>query len=205
MNKNLEFDIKEVMDEVKKNSKRNGFTSEFDLQFFIGVAIKKLYKEDVTIVMEYRYPNPTENEEVRQYLDILVIMNDKYYPIELKYKHKGDNIEITEKLKYDLSNQTCTTDHRKKYCDDIKRILRLRETNEMNGFNFEEGYAILLTNYDFKNGGNQKYSLDKNKIKNGIDELGDDKKYCHSEWEDYDKNGKFTYLITTVKKKALHS
>ncbi len=201
MSQKSEFDIENVMKEVKENSLRYGFVSECDFQFIIGVAIMKLYK-DATVVMEYEYPRDTLLKEgERQYIDILVIMNNKYYPIELKYKHKGcEKLQITNDLYCKLTNYSCTTEHRINYCEDIDRLLELRKTKE---FNVAEGYAILLTNYEqFRNktkSGRQqeKYLLYEDEIKDkGVNEIkAKYKEDYYMEWFDFDK---FSYLLTKI-------
>lgn len=199
MSKKTEFNIKDIINKMN----RYNFISEYDLQFIMGVAIKKLYK-NATVAMEYCYSTQNNN---RQYIDIFVIMDNKYYPIELKYKHKGcNNLKITDNLDYNLTNQSCTTEHRQKYCKDIERILNLRNL-KIHNFDFEKGYAILLTNYkpfrDDELGKQQKnYLLHENKIKhNGINEIkAEYKKDYEMEWVDFDKQKQFSYLITTINK-----
>lgn len=204
MRKENEFNIEDVMAKVKELRNGGLFTSERDFQFILGVAIRELYKTAI-VVMEYY--NPSSNENKRQYIDILVIMNNKYYPIELKYKHKKNNIKITDNLDYKLSDETCTTDHRKKYCEDIKRLIEL-QNSQIQNFNFAEGYAILLTNYEqFRNGKlENQYLLSENKIKenNGVNEINKiNEKYKNTydmKWYNFDEQNKFSYLITTIKK-----
>ena len=95
-----EFNINDVMAKVKEL--RIGFTSERDFQFIMGVAIRKLYK-NANVVMEYKYPKKALiNNKERQFVDIMVIINDNWYPIELKYNYKKCDIHITEELKYEL-------------------------------------------------------------------------------------------------------
>ncbi len=191
MSKKSEFNIKNVMEEVEENSLRYGFISECDFQFIIGVAIMKLYK-DATVVMEYKYPEEALLKKDEN-IDILVIMNNKYYPIELKYKHKGcENLKITNDLDYELTNQSCTTEHRINYCDDIDRLLKLRNIKK---FKFAEGYAILLTNceqfrYKRKSGKQQeKYLLYETEIKDkGVNEIkAKYKEDYYMDWFDFGK------------------
>lgn len=207
------FDIEAIMNEVKI-LRECFFTSERDLQFVVGLAIMKKYKKDATVVMEYNPDNKSNQQPFkvkdnhRQYIDILVIMDNKYYPIELKYKHKKQIIKITENLEYVLSNQSCTTNHRERYCEDIERILNLQNKKiKINNFDFAEGYAIFLTNYEQfkeeKTKNQEKYFLSESKIKenNGVKEIN--KKFKNAtydmKWYDYDKKEKFSYLITTIK------
>ena len=198
-----DFSIEEVMSKVQEL--RSGFISECDFQFIMGVAIRDLYKID-DIVMEYKYPDEAIKNNERQYIDILVIMNNKYYPIELKYKHKCNNIEITKNLNYDLSDETCTTDHRKKYFEDIDRLSKLSNV-KIQKFNFAKGYAILLTNYkqfrEEKSKKQQVYSLDQNKINNIKMKINKkcENIICDMKWYDYRDSNEFSYLITTINKK----
>ena len=196
-----EFNIKRVMKTIKEDL-RKGFTSELDFQFIIGATIRDIYK-NATVIMEYKYPKGTlcENKE-RQYVDIMAVINGKWYPIELKYKYKECNINITKELEYKLENHSCKTNHRKKYCMDIIRLLQLRKSD----FKFEEGYAIVLTNYvEFrykKKKCQNRWLLYDENIIDGVKEINEkyDKKMYNMEWEDYDRQKKFSYLITTINK-----
>ena len=198
-----EFNIEKVITTAKELKNGFFFTSERDFQFMVGVAIKTLYK-NATVIMEYRYPGGAliETNE-RQYIDILVIMDDKYYPIELKYKHKGVNVEIAKDLDYELKPETCTTDHRKKYIDDIDRLSKLKNV-KIGEFEFLEGYAVLLTNWEQireeSSKREQKYSLQENEINSLVKKIN---KKCNNaisdmKWYDYDNSKKFSYLITTI-------
>lgn len=198
MTQNKIFDIEEVMKKVE--SLRNGFTVEHDFQFIMGVAIREIYP-NANVIMEYKYPEIEDaTKQKRQYIDILVIMDNKYYPIELKYKHKGEVLCISENIKTELSNQTCTSDHRKHYREDIDRLLSLKETQKTDyipGCNFEEGYAIFLTNYENFQNKQAQDSIDSETLKK-------DKKYkkynIDVEWKPYKTNTSFIYAITTIKK-----
>lgn len=162
-----DFNINKVMDNVKEM--RNGFTLESDFQFVIGSAILDLYKVDV--IMEYnpdqdnidienesKEDNEGNKDKKREYIDIMVIGNDQFIPIELKYKHSQCKVKIKEEKEntgyYKLANQSCRTYHRQKYAEDIKRISEIKTKFKTiknpitNGdMDFKEGYAIFLTNY----------------------------------------------------------
>lgn len=208
-----EFNIKSVMEEVQKI--RTGFTLEGDFQFTLGLAIYKKYKNKVNVIMEYKYPEEALlQKNAKQYIDILVIMNNKWYPIELKYKHsKCDVVFFSDSESiYALENQSCRKNHRQAYVNDIKRLLKCRSTTifdckKNEKIKFGEGYAILLTNYgNFKTKEYSECSLNKNE--KGIEEIKDYKfnKDYNMEWFDYKptdnkdiKKSNFSYLITTIK------
>lgn len=167
-----DFNINKVMDKVKEM--RNGFTLESDFQFVVGRAILDLYNVDV--IMEYnpnqenidienesKEDNEGNKDKKREYIDIMVIGNDQFIPIELKYKHSQCKVKIKEEEKdtgyYKLTNQSCQTYHREKYAEDIERIHKIKEeskiiNNPITGkkMRFKVGYAIFLTNFHhFKN------------------------------------------------------
>ena len=85
------------------------------------------------------------------YIDILIIINNKWYPIELKYKTKGnydrknngDLIYNDNGIDIVLKNHLAYTDNYKLYLNDIERIKRIKKDIKQK---FGRGYAIMLTN-----------------------------------------------------------
>jgi len=75
---NTDFDINLVLDELRKRNKI--FRNEDDLKQKLRDVIRDMY-ENTRIETEYRSPF-----DVRKSIDIVVIRDNEYYPIELKYK-----------------------------------------------------------------------------------------------------------------------
>lgn len=209
-----EFNIDKVMKRVM--TERNCFTLEADFQFVFGCSISKVYK-NAKVIMERKYPNITGE---RKYIDVLIIDEDgKHIPIELKYKHEAANVKIFkdgnkpkiyDNEPYPLENYTCTTDVRKSFFEDIKRIVNLIGSNPSEFKNCDEGYAILLTNFDFKSNNNyKKYLIGEEDIKNKryLEELNEEatKFDIKLEWYEYKQEDpgehKFNFLVATIKKK----
>jgi hypothetical protein len=84
---NYLFDINLVMEKLK--SKREIFVSEADFQLELAWIIKEQYP-DALVRLEYcPYFNPS------MHIDILVIIDNQWIPIELKYKTKSLSINYT--------------------------------------------------------------------------------------------------------------
>ncbi|MEG0826687.1 MAG: hypothetical protein RR404_04390, partial [Bacilli bacterium] len=75
------FNIELVMSKLKQ--RRKIFTSEADFQFELATVIKEEYPK-TKIRLEY-CPEFDSN----MHIDILIIIDDNWIPIELKYKTKG--------------------------------------------------------------------------------------------------------------------
>ena len=96
--------------------KRPVFTSEADFQFSLAWEIKSLY-EDSEVILEYI---PRYNRNV--HIDILVVVDGRFIPIELKYKTRGtDNIAVNG-IQYHLKNHGAKDVNFYKYLYDIQRI-----------------------------------------------------------------------------------
>ncbi|MBR5323411.1 MAG: hypothetical protein IKV14_01150 [Muribaculaceae bacterium] len=127
--------IKEVLENLKL--KRKAFCSEADFQFeFAWELQKKLPKAKI------RLERPILINKV-YYIDIWLIYENKYYPIELKYKTRlstiidnGEEIELANHAAVDLG---CYA-----YIKDIVRIEEIK--NNMGEEKFGGGFAIMLTN-----------------------------------------------------------
>lgn len=74
-----DFNIIKAIDSIKE--KRKVFHSEADFQFALAWEIKRLYLE-VDVRLEYAY----KVEDKIYHIDILVMIEGKFIPIELKYK-----------------------------------------------------------------------------------------------------------------------
>lgn len=127
------FDIYEVINNIK--DKRKIFVSEADMQFAFAWAIKELYPEAI-IRLEY-----CPEFDLNMHIDILVIINNEWIPIELKYKTKGCIKELDSE-KFYLKNQGAKDIGCYLYLKDIERIEKVKD----NINNFSKGYSIFLTN-----------------------------------------------------------
>lgn len=158
----MKFDILEVIEHVKL--KRKIFVSEADMQFEFAWAIKELYQNAI-IRLEYC---PEFNRSM--YIDILVIIDNHWIPIELKYKTKGC-IKVVDNECFYLKNQGAKDISCYLYLKDIQRIETIKDNVE----NYNKGYAIFLTNElsytrspRNKNVYYEQFSLAENTIKTGI-------------------------------------
>lgn len=152
----LEFDINKVIKELKKQ-KEKIFVSEKDFQVELAYKIKEIYGAKVDVKLEYcpkfeELNKKSNKKEKPIYIDILVIHNGKWYPIELKYKtrklenkkedKKSSGIILNGEL-IDLKEQGAQDQGRCKFLWDISRI---EEIKKQKPNKFEKGYAIFLTN-----------------------------------------------------------
>ena len=115
--------------------KRQIFVSEADFQLELAWIIKDKYPS-AKVRCEY-----TPLFDPSMHIDILVIMDNKWVPIELKYKTKGCVKEYKGDV-YNIKNHFAKDQGCYDYLKDIQRIERVR--HEMRSF--EEGYAIFITN-----------------------------------------------------------
>jgi len=128
-----EMEIIEIINKLKQ--KRKIFFSESDFQFALAWEIQKYYN-NANIRLEY-----CPHQHMNLYIDIIVELNNKVYPIELKYKTKTF-IGKDGNEKYNLKNQGAQDIGRYDYLKDIQRIEQFSKYIE----NYEYGFAILLTN-----------------------------------------------------------
>lgn len=145
------FDKKTIVKILEDLSdKRPVFCSEADFQFELAYFIKNyLIKEnykDVEVLLEYYQLYNSKGNPM--YIDILIIIDGNWYPVELKYKIKG-NYDKNKPLRYiDNRYEFVLKSHLAqdiscyKYLYDIKRIEEVRS----NVPQFKKGYAIMLTN-----------------------------------------------------------
>ena len=93
------------IEKIIKNlqEKRKIFFSERDFQFALAWEIQKEYNDaKVEVLLEYPLKNENNNNE---YVDIVVKLEGKTYPIELKYK--TTLFEFEEYKLKDQSAQDC--------------------------------------------------------------------------------------------------
>ena len=129
----MNFNMEKLIEELSK--KRKLFVSEADFQLELAWLIKELYP-NATVRMEY-----CPQFDTNMHIDILVIIEDKWIPIELKYKTKGCNKQIDGEL-YILKNHSAKDVNCYAYLKDIQRI----EAIKKNVSSFKEGYTVLITN-----------------------------------------------------------
>lgn len=110
------------------------FHSEADFQFSLAWIIKEIYP-DCEIRLEYV---PDFNTNL--HLDILVILDGKWIPIELKYTTKKCIKTINDEV-YVLKEQGAKDQGCYNYLKDIMRIEEFRNKTSK----FIEGYAIKIT------------------------------------------------------------
>lgn len=134
------FNIEEIMDILK--SRRKIYISEADFQLEMAMAIKEKYKEKVKVRLEFcpvKLPG--------MHIDLLVIMDKKWIPIELKYKTKKYESEILYqdgiKELFKLKEHGAINLNSYRYLKDIERIEKVKEKEPTL---FQEGYTVFITN-----------------------------------------------------------
>ena len=127
------INLHEQMNSLMKE--RSIFHSEADFQFAFAWEIQKAYPH-ADIRLEYcpaEYPN--------MHLDLLVKIEGKNFPIELKYKTLSAQVE-TDGEYYNIKSHSAEDLGRYDYLIDVERIELLRDKLG----SFEKGYAIMLSN-----------------------------------------------------------
>ena len=208
-----QFNIEKIISKLKK--KRSIFVSEADLQLEMAWIIKDEYP-NAKVRLEYC---PSFNPNM--HIDILVIIDNKWVPIELKYKTKGCSKVIDDET-FILKNHGAKDVNSYLYLKDIHRIEDIQKNEKRL---FQEGYTIFITNdlTYFKKPIKQdcyyrEFSLEDGIIKSGIlkwDSKASDgtKKNCEEpiklnnkypiKWQEYSKiddtnTGTFIYLINRI-------
>ena len=203
------FDIEYIISKLKE--KRKIFVSEADFQLELAWIIKEEYP-NAKIRMEY-----CPSFDPNMHIDILVIIDNMWIPIELKYKTKGCQ-KIIEEEKFNLKNHGAKDVNCYLYLKDIQRIEKIKE----NILDYKNGYTIFITNelsYMKKplkeNCVYEQFSLENGIIKTGLLNWGENtsegtKKNCEQpinlkgqyyiEWKEYSRlddsnTGTFIYLI----------
>lgn len=83
---------------------------------------------------------------IKEYTDIVVALNGKYYPIELKYRLADRSVVYTVgEESYYTNKQGATDEGTLYYVKDIERLERLK-TEAFQGNTFGQGYAIMISN-----------------------------------------------------------
>lgn len=139
-------------------NERKVFWSEADFQFAFAWKLKEMLKDsgpqsaiNVRLerrvdALEKRTDAPEQGNEKENsgdiHIDIWVEINEKVYPIELKYKtiqcSITDGSEEYKLKQHDASDIGCYL-----YLKDVERIEHISKSL---GDNFGKGYAIMLTN-----------------------------------------------------------
>lgn len=213
------LDIHSCIDELRK--KRQIFVSEADFQLELAWILKDKYPS-AKVRCEY-----TPSFDPNMHIDILVIKDGRWIPIELKYKTKGCFKEFDGDV-YNIKNHGAKDVNCYLYLKDIQRIENVRAYVS----EFEEGYTIFITNENSYlklpqsvNCVYKDFSLAEGEIKHGILNWGEntgvgtkrgmeepikiaDKYKMH--WEEYshldDSNtGTFWYLMNHIKKEKNHA
>lgn len=138
--------LKDIIDIICDLAKvRKLFWSEDDFKFAFATQVQLKFGKAAEIRLEKRY---NDDRNKNSYTDIVVRMNGKNYPIELKYKTvKGsymDTIsksntkgEVVELMTHSAVDLGCYA-----YLKDIERLEYLAKKDT----DFERGFAIILTN-----------------------------------------------------------
>ena len=129
----MNFNINKLIAEL--SNRRKLFVSEADFQLELAWLIKELYPSAV-VRMEY-----SPKFDTNMHIDILVIIEDKWIPIELKYKTKGCQ-KLVDGEFYQLKNHSAKDVNCYAYLKDIQRIERIKKNVPA----FQEGYTVLITN-----------------------------------------------------------
>lgn len=151
-------------------NKRNVFCSEADFQLELAWVLKDMYKDKYDVRLEYAYylPNETKQKNSKIHIDIVLLNDKEFIPIELKYKTRGCKVNYKSEH-YNLANHGAQDIGRYLYLKDIERIECLRDNELL----FIEGYAIFLTNDSIykqckEDAMYAQFSLVDNSIKTGI-------------------------------------
>lgn len=131
------------------------YENEKQLQFDLGWEIKESISE-CEVFFEHAV-----NSDRRQYIDLIVVSGDYYYPIEIKNRladHKimyksADGCYIT-------NNQGASDEGTQGFVKDIVRIEALQKERIKNKA-FGKGFVIMLSNYPIM------WEDDKNRFENG--------------------------------------
>ncbi|MDU7842679.1 MAG: hypothetical protein E7J70_08590 [Veillonella sp.] len=176
------------------------FHSEADFQFSLAWLIKKKYS-DCEIRLEFV---PEFNPSL--HLDILVILNGKWIPIELKYTTKRCIKTINDEV-YVLKEQGAKDQGCYNYLKDIMRIEEFRDKTSK----FIEGYTIKIAEFSIENGsiktGCMNWDANTGKgTMRGMEAPIVLTGMYPINWKEYSKvdntnSGTFMYLVNTISKK----
>lgn len=127
------FDIGLILEVLKRRHKI--FRNEDDFKVKLYDVIRDIYRN---LRVETEYYASFDNKKD---IDIVVIMGNEYYPIELKYKKSAFN-GIVDSIEYNLSNDEARNIGRYLFLKDIERIEKFRDNEPL----FKKGYTIFITN-----------------------------------------------------------
>ena len=196
--------------------KRKIFVSEADFQLELAWIIKEQYPQ-AKVRLEY-CPDFAPN----LHLDILVVIDGRWIPIELKYKTKGCR-KVTDGEVFNLKNHAAKDVSCYLYLKDLQRIEYIRDQAP----EFLEGYTIFITN-DLSYAKKplkedciyQQFSLEDGITKTGLLDWSESagegtKKHCKNpitlqdnyplKWQKYSQiddtnTGTFIYLVNKINK-----
>lgn len=122
------------------------FSKEVQFQFELAWRIQK---ELCAEIEEGQFDILFEQQLIpKKYTDLIVRINENYYPIELKYKTADKEINYQYKDRcYTTYAQGAADVGCYSYLEDIFRIRQLRRVKLFGKYSFKEGFAIIMTNY----------------------------------------------------------
>lgn len=129
----MKIDIDAIIDNVRK--RRTIFTSEADFQLEMAWAIKEMYP-NALVRMEY-----CPDFAPSMHIDILVVIDGGWIPIELKYKTKRSE-KVVNGEKFFLKEHSAKDVNCYLYLKDLQRVEFIKENADL----FLEGYTVFLTN-----------------------------------------------------------
>ena len=130
----IKLDMNQIMNKLK--FKRPIFHSEADFQFALAWEIQREFPE-VEVRLEYAY----KIEDKIYHIDILVINENEYIPIELKYKTLKKSV-IFEAEEFHLKNHGAQDLGKYDLLKDVIRVENVLQDHEK----FVNGHVIMLTN-----------------------------------------------------------
>lgn len=152
------FDIYLVLEVLKRRHKI--FRNEDDLKVKLHDVIRDIYRN---LRVETEYYASFDNKKD---IDIVVITDNGYYPIELKYK-KSAFKGIVDNMEYNLSNDVAQNIGRYLFLKDIERIEKFRNNEPL----FIKGYTIFITNdlsyLNVSTNEDTEFSIHENAVKTG--------------------------------------
>ncbi|MCX4254409.1 MAG: hypothetical protein OSJ63_03965 [Bacilli bacterium] len=152
------FDIDLVLEVLKRRHKI--FRNEDDLKVKLHDVIRDIYRN---LRVETEYYASFDNKKD---IDIVVITDNGYYPIELKYKKRAFN-GIVDNIEYNFSTDNAQNIGRYLFLKDIERIEKFRNHEPL----FKKGYTIFITNdlsyLDITTNEDTEFSIHENAVKTG--------------------------------------
>jgi hypothetical protein len=193
------------------------FLQEMDLQVFLFHVLRKEFGDD-KLYLEYPiiYNDnqiKSGNKEILGYVDLVVDVEGCYYPIELKFKTKAQEIPTTmfgNEIKYKLKNQTAYNLSCYGFWADIARMEELSKNFPSK---VQRGIGVFVTNdekYKFgpkNSAGYANFSIHIDRVVKAGEMLRWQKKSkaklknikiqneCKISWQDSDINSDFMFCI----------